>query len=306
MFGLAGGGDLTLDARMITAPDGATRSQVVGRLRGFSLSFARVATLVLQELTFRSEPGKKPDISAEGVDLIFEGPLTFVNTLRNILPQDGFSDPPFVEVSPEGVRAGYTLGVPSVGVGIFSLQNIAISAGLAVPFGEAPASVSFALSERHHPFTVTVAIFGGGGFFGLVVSARQVEQVEAAIEFGGNVSLNLGVASGGVFVMAGIYFKMLAGSDVTLTGYLRCGGHLSVLGIISISLEFYLALTYRTKQGGAEVWGQATLKVSVKVAFFSVSVSITLERRFAGAAGDPTFEDTVDAEEWAEYCGAFA
>jgi hypothetical protein len=306
MFELAGETDLTLDARIVTAPDGATRSLVTGRLRGFALSFLDVARLTLQELTFRSEPGKKPDISAEGVDLSFAGPLTFVNTLRNILPQDGFSDPPFVEVTPGGIRAGYTLGVPTVGVGVFSLQNIAISAGLAVPFGDEPASVSFALSERHHPFTVTVAIFGGGGFFGLVVSSRQVEQVEAAIEFGGNFSLNLGVASGGVFVMAGVYFQMKAGSGVTLTGYLRCGGHLSVLGLISISLEFYLALTYREKQGGSEVWGQATVKVSVKIAFFSTSVSLSLQRRFAGAGGDPTFEDTVEPEDWAQYCAAFA
>ncbi len=305
ILNFAAGGDLTLDARIVTAPDGDTRSLVLGRMRDLSLSFGGVARLVIAELSFRSEPGKKPDLSAEGVDLIFEGPLTFVNTLRNILPSDGFSDPPFVEVGPQGIKAGYTLGVPTVGVGVFSLQNLAISAGLAVPFGDEPASVSFALSERHHPFIVTVGIFGGGGFFGLVVSAARVEQVEAAIEFGGNVSLNLGVASGGVFVMAGIYFKLTA-STLTLTGYLRCGGHLSVLGIITLSLEFYLGLTYREKPGGSEVWGQATLKVSVKVVFFSVSVSLSIERRFAGAAGDPTFEDTMDADNWAAYCAAFA
>lgn len=305
MFRLAGATDLLLDARIVVAPDGATRSLVTGRLRDFSLSFAGVARLVFAELSFRSEPGKKPDLSAEGVDLVFEGPLTFVNTLRNILPQNGFSDPPYVEVTPGGIKAGYTLGVPTVGVGVFSLQNIAISAGLSVPFGGEPAAVSFALSERHHPFTVTVAIFGGGGFFGLVVSAARVEQVEAAIEFGGNVSLNLGVASGGVFVMAGIYFKLTT-KTLTLTGYLRCGGNLSVLGIIRISLEFYLGLTYRDKPGGSEVWGQATLKVSVKIAFFSVSVSLSIERRFAGAAGDPSFEDSVDEEDWQTYCAAFA
>ena len=47
-----------------------------------------------------------------------------------------------------------------------------------------------------------------GGFFALGVSAAGVEEIEASIEFGGNISLNLGVASGGVYVMAGVYFKM--------------------------------------------------------------------------------------------------
>ena len=36
--------------------------------------------------------------------------------------------------------------------------------------------------------------------------------------------------------MAGIYFG-LTGTSVTLTGYLRCGGSLEVLGLISISVN---------------------------------------------------------------------
>jgi hypothetical protein len=151
-----------------------------------------------------------------------------------------------------------------------------------------------------------VSLFGGGGFFGVGVSAKGLEQVEASIEFGGNISLNLGVASGGVSVMAGIYFGMKA-EVVELTGYLRCGGYLEVLGLISITVEFYLGFTYRKKSGaGSEVWGQASLKVAVKVAFFSTSVTLSVERRFAGAGGDPTFAESVAPSEWAGYLQAFA
>ena len=106
--------------------------------------------------------------------------------------------------------------------------------------------------------------------------------------------------------MAGIYFCM-TGSEVKLTGYLRCGGYLSVLGLISISIEFYLGFTYRKKgESGGEAWGQASVKVSVKIAFFSVSVTLSIERRFAGAAGDPTFAELVEPDDWQEYCAAFA
>jgi hypothetical protein len=198
------------------------------------------------------------------------------------------------------------LGLPSVGVGIFSLQNIALTAALSVPFVDKPAGVCFAISERHKPFLVTVSLFGGSGFFSLAVSANGLEQIEAAIEFGGNISLNLVIASGGVYVMAGIYFALTANS-VTLTGYLRCGGYLEVLGLISVSVEFYLALTYHKKErGGNEVWGQASLKVCVKVAFFSKSVSLSVERRFAGSDGDPNFTETMAPTEWGEYLQAFA
>jgi hypothetical protein len=276
-----------------------------GALEQFALAFVGTLVVNFSALRFRTVNGRKPDVSAEGVDLVFEGPLKFVNTLRDILPSNGFSDPPYVTVDGAGILAGYTLAVPSLGIGIFSLQNLSLSAQLSIPFVGKPASVRFAVSERHKPFLVSVTLFGGGGFFAMALSADGLEQIEAAIEFGGNISLNLGVASGGVYVMAGIYFS-LTGDETKLTGYLRCGGYLSVLGIISISLEFYLGFTYRSKGEGGEVWGQASLKVAVKVAFFSVSVTLSIERRFAGAAGDPTFAQVVSPEDWDAYCAAFA
>ena len=126
--------------------------------------------------------------------------------------------------------------------------------------------------------------------------------------------------------MAGIYFK-LEGGEATLTGYVRLGGHLSVLGLISISIEFYLGLTYQS--AGNKVWGQAKVTVSIKILFFSMSVSLTVERQFAGSsdhahyldgarlaqaggapglvAGDrpPTFADLMTGQDWRTYCRAF-
>ncbi|WP_088546935.1 hypothetical protein [Paenibacillus aquistagni] len=298
---------LSLNSRLVFPTDGKASSyEVNGSLKDFAMNFAGALTIRFTSLSFCAKSGKKVDVSAKGMDLIFEGPLQFVNTIRNILPADGFSDPPFLDVTTSGIRAGYTLGVPSLGVGIFSLQNISLGASLTLPFNDQPAGVRFAISERHHPFLVTVGVFGGGGFFALALNANGIEQIEAAIEFGGNVSLNLGIASGGIYLMAGIYFGM-AGNDVKLTGYLRCGGYMSVLGIIGVSVEFYMGLTYRQKDnGGGEVWGQASVTVGVKVAFLSKSVTLTIERKFAGAAGDPTFADMVEPGDWEQYCLAFA
>jgi hypothetical protein len=299
-------GDLLLRARLLTMLDGSKSIMTIfGRLRNFALNFAGVLSLKVRSLSFTAEQGKKMDLTAEGVELVFSGPLEFVNTLKDILPENGFSDPPFLNVDTSGIIAGYSLGVPSVGVGIFSIQNIGLSAFLSLPFIDRPAGVRFAISERHKPFLVTVTLFGGGGFFALALNAHGLEQVEAAIEFGGNISINLGVASGGVYVMAGIYFSMTK-SEVKLTGYLRVGGSLEVLGLISISIEFYLAFTYRDKKPGGEAWGQATVSVEVEVAFFSKSVSLTVEKRFAGAAGDPTFDQVMALNDWQDYVNAFA
>ncbi|MGI8573779.1 MAG: hypothetical protein ACR2MA_00225 [Egibacteraceae bacterium] len=307
LFSFSDRSRMVLDARTVTPLDGgAATAEVRGELRDLELTFFGVAVVKLDLLAFTALPGRKPDITAEGFDLRFDGPLEFINTLKDVLPADGFSDPPAIEVTPAGISAGYTLGIPTVGVGIFSLQNLSLSAALAVPFAAQPASVRFAISAREAPFLVTVGPFGGGGFFALEVSANGVEAIEASIEFGGSISLNLGVASGGVTVMAGIYFGR-TGDVTTLTGYLRCGGYLSVLGLISISIEFYLAFTYRDKGGGrSEIWGQATVSVCVQIACFSTSVKLSLERRFAGASGDPSFADCVEPDDWEQYCLAFA
>ena len=57
---------------------------------------------------------------------------------------------------------------------------------------------------------------------------------------------------------------------------------------------------------GSEVWGQASVTVCVKVACFSKSVSLSVERRFAGSDGDPTFAQTSTSDDWGAYLEAFA
>jgi hypothetical protein len=133
-----------------------------------------------------------------------------------------------------------------------------------------------------------------------------IRQIEAALEFGASVSLNFGVASGGVSVMAGIYFKMTFEGDhnsTQLTGYVRINGAVSVLGLITASLELYLALTYLSDPGKA--YGEASLKIKVEVLFFSTSVTVYTKKTFAGSGSDPNFQMCITEGEWQEYCGAF-
>jgi hypothetical protein len=257
-------------------------------------------------VTFDSQSGKKLVFNADLYDIQFAGPLAFVNILEQYIPLAGF-DRPSLLVTPEGVQAGFDLAIPSIGFGIFSLQNISLGASLNLPFTGDPVRVRFNFSERQNPFLLSVSLFGGGGFFGLSLGPDKVEMLEASLEFGGNVSLDLGVASGGIYVMAGIYFKLETvsnGEDCELTGYLRCGGSLEVLGMITISAQFYMGLTYDSNP--KRVWGQASLTVEVSVAFFSQSVTLTVQREFASSP-PPTFEDLVpDLQDWSGYCEAFA
>jgi hypothetical protein len=114
--------------------------------------------------------------------------------------------------------------------------------------------------------------------------------------------MNIGVASGGVTLMAGVYFKYEEG-EIILTGYVRCSGSLDILGLISISAEFYLALTYDSAKNS--VYGQASLTVKIKIVFFSIKVTLTVEREFAHSPA-PLFTDVMDQNHWLSYCEAFA
>jgi len=127
--------------------------------------------------------------------------------------------------------------------------------------------------------------------------------------------------------------------SATLTGYVKCGGHLNVLGLITISCEFYLGLTYEKVGDSSRCYGQAKLTVEIEILFLSFSVTLTVEREFAGSSGGgtarlddqriaalggaaelgrlglwtpgagarpPSIRETMTAGNWRTYCEAFA
>ena len=91
------------------------------------------------------------------------------------------------------------------------------------------------------------------------------------------------MASGGVYVLAGVSYTYDQSAGSSLTGYLKCGGSLDVLGIITVSVEFDMSLTYYSD--GNRIHGVATLTVEISILFFSASVDLTVQRDFAGGSG---------------------
>lgn len=288
---------------------------VVCGLRDFTLVLvepvARVMSLEFAALEFRARAGAKPDVNVEFTGIRFLGPLSFVEALRDLIPLDGFSDPPALEISERGIAASYSMSLPDLTFGVFSLQNLSLGAGFTVPFLGDPLSVRFNFCERESPFLLTVSAFGGGGFFGVTLTPAGLKTLEASFEFGASLAMDFGVASGGVSVMGGIYFSIDETNGALLVGYLRILGEVEVLGIVSVSIELNLQLAYQPASGKAV--GRATLTLSISVAFFETSVSIECERKFAGSSGDPILAQLVgpagagdDPQPWLDYCTAFA
>ncbi|MGI8632703.1 MAG: GNAT family N-acetyltransferase [Solirubrobacterales bacterium] len=136
------------------------------------------------------------------MELGFSGPLSFLQDLRTALETIGLADGASVEVRTDRIVAGFATSLPSLALGMFTITNLSISTRLTIPFNGDPVAFTFAVAERHRPFIVTVSMFGGGGFFALELDSKGVKRIEASLEFGGSVSLDLVVASGGVSVMA--------------------------------------------------------------------------------------------------------
>ncbi len=290
---------------------------VLAELRDFGLNLFLDQTLLtirFDRLAFRAASGRKPEVDVVFAGMEWKGVLGFIETLQRLIPFDGFSDPPYVDVSTDGVTAGFDLALPNVAVGVFSLENISLGADIRVPFLGDALTVGFNFCTREKPFRLTVMAIGGGGFVGLRLSPKGLVMLEMALEAGCSLSLDFGVASGSVSVMVGIYMK-LEDDKGSLTGYFRIRGEVDVLGLISASITLELALTYDMDTG--KMVGRASITVEVEVLFFSTSVKISCERRLAGSKGDPTLAQILGVPEdgtplgavpaaWTDYCAAFA
>jgi hypothetical protein len=304
---------LAIDVRNVVYLDGREPDfELKGELRDFTLDLINpIITLVrikFERFAFTAKKGQKTDFDPKIAKIEFAGPLDFIKELLDKIKLPGSGGgggglgAPIIDIGTSGANLGYTFNIPTVAFGVFTLQNIKFTAAVALPFTGDPLTFRFAFNDRSNPFLLTVAMFGGGGFFAIELQPNGIKLIEGSLEFGGSFAMNLGVASGGVTVMAGIYFKY-EDDNVTISGYVRCVGSLDVLGIISISAEFYLALTY--EQATNRVWGQASLTVKIKVLFFSAKVTLKVERSF-GHSPAPLFADMMDESHWLDYCEAYA
>ncbi|MFW2382725.1 MAG: hypothetical protein ACN4GZ_13270, partial [Acidimicrobiales bacterium] len=286
--------------------------EALAELKDFSLNLLPGAELVefrFDHLSFRAGSAGKPEVDVILSEIKFVGVLGFIEVLKELIPFDGFSDPPFLDVTASGLTAGFTQDLPNVAIGVFNLSNLSLGADVQVPFLGEMVTVGFNFCSRERPFTLAVLFIGGGGFFGLRLSPEGLVVLELSLEAGAVLAVDFGVASGSVSAMLGIYMR-LEGDAGSLAGYFRLRGEVDVLGLISASIELYLELLYDFDTG--KMVGRASLTVKVEVLFFSASVTIEAERQFAGSNGDPNFVDVMGLEAdgtspaWSDYCLAFA
>jgi hypothetical protein len=312
------GASLVLDAvsrahfsdpsQSVVSVDGELKNVKVKLIGGI----AEFVHIDVDRLAFAARTGEKTSMDVDLGEIVFLPPLSFIEELKKYL---SFGDDTFsIDISPTDITLALNLPLPNITVGVFALTNLSFDAGLNIPILGDPARLRFGFCTRENPFHITVMCIGGGGWVTLGLGLDGFEWLEIGFEAGAELALDFGVASGSVHIFLGITFmleEIPQGTKITLTGYLRVGGEVDVLGLISASIELRLELQYLNKPlGGGNsldiMHGRATLVVEVDVLVFSGSVEIECEKSFGGDPADPTFADWVTADEWQTYCDAFA
>ena len=132
-------------------------SKVEGKLTNFSVLMipgTELVKLSFDAVSFTAEPGKKVDVSIDLRGFEFLGILGFVNRLQEFIPLDGFTDPPnlqLVTTPNPGADLGFTLRIPTIGLGIMTMQNVSLAASVFMPFGDDPLNFHFAFCQREQP-----------------------------------------------------------------------------------------------------------------------------------------------------------
>jgi hypothetical protein len=245
------------------------------------------------ELHFSSDQSGNTDITVNVDNADFLGPFDFVKQLQAFLSKLASNNGPFLEIALSAVTAGLHFQLPPLQAGLFSLSNVRLETAIRLPLlSKDSVTARFAFSQRTRPFLLSFGVFGGGGFFALELTASKIVQVEAALEFGAVAALDLVVAHGAVQIVGGFYYRQ-NGDGVLLTGYFRAYGELEVLGIATMTMQFWLSLSYEQrlensagkKESIAHLVGECTVSVEIQIGFFSVGASVTLRREFSRSGG---------------------
>jgi hypothetical protein len=156
-----------------------------------------------------------------------------------------------------GIESGYGLNLGTISIGNVSIFNASLNAAARLPFDGKPATFLTSLSRRDSPFTISVAPYGGSGFFSLESSAEGITGFEASFEYGGAAAFQYGPLSGYGRLMTGIYIRRSGKeSDIGATFY--AGGTASIW-VFNFGASLYVCA--KQTQDGRMV-GEATFTFS--------------------------------------------
>ncbi|MFE3985910.1 hypothetical protein ACFXPR_15630 [Nocardia tengchongensis] len=296
-----------LDLTIVAAPG---KAETICVINDFTLELPprpkSVLRLSFKQMTFHQQGGNAPRLDVSGVKAEFSGDLTLLKDLAKACDLDKAGR--LIDVRSTGLSVHYSLPIPSIATGAFTMRNMAFSAGIEIPFDGRPMSILLGFSSRVSPFQLGIMMFGGGGYIELALDRQGLQRFEASLEFGAFVAVDFVVARGEVHALGGVRFLLEHDGTVTITGYLRIGGSVNVLGLISVSIELCLSMAYQSQRNA--LVGRATLVIEIDLTLWSDSVELDSgEWVLAGGTASPRGPQLPAFDglsQWRTYRAAFA
>ncbi|SKC45881.1 rhoptry family protein [Ohtaekwangia koreensis] len=246
-----------------------------------------ILSIKFKEFEIKSNPSNPKKVNVKIDSVSFGGPLDFFAALAEKIKMPGSG----LRILPSfnQLEVGYAFPIPGISSPAFNFTNMSFDVAVRIPYANATSVKAMlfdvGINRANNKFLISAGIFGGRGHFTMTASPHSLEKIDAAIEFGGYIGINLGIASGYVFLFAGIRLIYERSGDLTLVGYVICQGGVTVFGFISIYLTVELAMTYRRVDGQAALYGSASLTYSIKIGFFRTSFGISFSKQIMGAKG---------------------
>jgi hypothetical protein len=260
-------------------------------LTNFSVGIFEDRLLIeFKKLEIRTDNNVKNKVSVDIGDVRFQKELAFLQALsRNIqIPGTGIT----LSITPREISADFAYALPSINGGAFTMANLKFRVGVAIPItiggnkSATPIVARFGINGPDDKFVVAAGIWGGRGHFVIEATPKYIRRIDTGIDFGGYFALDLVIAKGEAFLMAGIRYVYMRDEvgDTSMEFYcmLSCGGSVTVFGFITISILFVLCLRYQKYQGKSSLYGIASVSCSVKIGFFKKSFTLSYSKRLAG------------------------
>lgn len=264
-----------------------------GLLERFSIRLGTESAGVLIEfpsLTYSAGTHRKPDLDVKVGEVSFLGALAFIQTLATYLGDLlGKKTGVELELQPRGVLIRFPpLTFDVINIGAMSLKGLSITSWAKLPFVEAPVEFGLNFARPEAPCTLTAGIYGGRAYVTLVLDTAHggIRDMAAAFEFGVIKEVSFGPAHGQVYILGGIFFgirSIPSGRVVELRAYVRAGGNVDVLGLITAYIDLYVGLLAQNNGSESYLLGEASLTIGFKVAIVEHKATLRRSERIAGS-----------------------
>lgn len=231
-------------------------------------------TLSFDQVKFTQRPDVPMKLELVKPDIQFLGPLKLLQELQTKVMALLGNSGPNVRVSLSEIIVSYQLRIPDAPAGMFVMRNIAVLTEVHVPFAQDPVRVIVGFASREQPFGLTVSGFGGGGYVALEIAGDTPSKLELSLEFGAMVELDFIIAKAEVHALGGVRFVSDAAGGTVLEAYIRIGGSVQLLGLITISVELRVTLRYSDRPT-PRLAGEASLVIELDLTLFSETVTVS-------------------------------